>query len=45
MTGVPTHGTRALLRTWLRMQTAHGDSVLLTNPEPWAQGIPDVIHR
>jgi enoyl-CoA hydratase len=38
MTGVPTDSTRALLRAWLNMQTADGDSVFLTNPEPWAHG-------
>ena len=38
MTGVPTGSTRALLRTWVSMQGPDGDSVFLTDPEPWSEG-------
>ncbi|MET7951097.1 enoyl-CoA hydratase/isomerase family protein [Micromonospora sp. NPDC005324] len=37
--GVPSRETRAALRAWLGMQEGtDGDSVFLTNPDPWAEG-------
>ncbi|MEU8820059.1 enoyl-CoA hydratase/isomerase family protein [Actinoplanes sp. NPDC048796] len=38
ITGVPTEVTRTLLRTWRSRQEPGGDSVFLTDPQPWVDG-------